>query len=48
MKQNSDITNFSLDQKDMKEIDKLHKGRRYNDPGDFCENAFGTFYPLHE
>lgn len=48
MKQNADILEFSLDDKDMERIEKLHRGRRYNDPGDFCQNAFGTFYPLHE
>ena len=22
--------------------------RRFNDPGDFCERAFGTFFPIYE
>jgi len=32
----------------MKEIDKLNKNKRYNDPGVFCEKAFGKFFPIYD
>jgi len=32
----------------MNTIAKLDKGRRFNDPGHFCEAAFNTFYPIYE
>lgn len=41
-------SNFILSEEHMKQIDGLNKDRRYNDPGHFCEVAFGTFFPIHE
>jgi D-xylose reductase len=32
----------------MQAISSLDRGRRFNDPGDFCERAFGTFFPIYE
>ena len=29
-------------------IDSLNKNRRFNDPGVFCEAAFGTFCPIYD
>ena len=29
-------------------IAALDRGRRFNDPGVFCERAFGTFFPIYE
>jgi len=26
----------------------LDQGRRFNDPGVFCERAFNTFFPIYE
>jgi D-xylose reductase len=26
----------------------LDQNRRFNDPGEFCEKAFGTFFPIYE
>lgn len=34
-------------EKDMEEISGLNKGRRFNDPGDFCE-GMGQFCPIYE
>jgi len=51
MKQNINILldeSFVLSEEHMKQIDGLNKDRRYNDPGHFCEVAFGTFFPIHE
>mmetsp|Transcript_21635 Transcript_21635/g.45172 ORF Transcript_21635/g.45172 Transcript_21635/m.45172 type:complete len:393 (-) Transcript_21635:145-1323(-) len=48
MVQNRDIFDFYLTPSDMEKIDGLNKNRRYNDPGDFCEAAFGTYCPIYE
>lgn len=48
MKENRDVFDFSLTSDDMNAIDGLNKNQRYNDPGVFCELAFGTFCPIYE
>jgi D-xylose reductase len=32
----------------MAAITALDRGRRFNDPGVFCEAAFNTFFPIYE
>jgi D-xylose reductase len=39
---------FTLSAEQMQAISALDRGRRFNDPGDFCERAFGTFFPIYE
>ena len=48
MKENRDLIGWRLNQKEMESIDGLNKNRRFNDPGVFCELAFGTFFPIYE
>lgn len=48
MVENLDITGFELTEEDMAAIAKLDQHRRFNDPGVFCELAFGTFCPIYE
>lgn len=48
MKENRNVFDFELDDSEMKAIDGLNKNRRYNDPGEFCEPAFGRFCPIYE
>ena len=48
MKENRDIFNFYLNSNDMHLVDGLNQNKRYNDPGVFCELAFGTFCPIYE
>jgi len=48
MKENLAVTNFVLSDAEMKSISALNINRRFNDPGDFCESAFGTFYPIYD
>lgn len=48
LKENIDIDNFSLSEQEMTDISALNRNRRFNDPGDFCEAAFNTFYPIYD
>ena len=46
--ENIDIFGFSLTEDEMKSLYALNQNRRFNDPGDFCEGAFNTFFPIYE
>merc|ERR1712217_478691 len=48
MRENLDLFGFSLSKEEMGSIDALNKDRRFNDPGNFCEAAFHTFFPIYE
>ncbi|MGC1275646.1 MAG: aldo/keto reductase [Planctomycetaceae bacterium] len=48
MRENAAIFDFELTEPELRSIDALDRGRRFNDPGDFCESAFNTFYPIYE
>lgn len=48
LKENISLFDFSLSDQEMLQIAELDQGRRFNDPGVFCEEAFGTFYPIYE
>ncbi len=48
LKENLDIFDFELTPEQMLSIAKLNRNHRYNDPGVFCEQAFGCFYPIYE
>ena len=48
LKENFEIWDFELSDEAMKSIAGLNRNRRFNDPGDFCEAAFNTFYPIYE
>ncbi len=48
MVENRNIFDFYLTKEDMAAIGGLNINRRYNDPGVFCEAAFGTFCPIYE
>jgi D-xylose reductase len=32
----------------MSEISALNRNQRFNDPGEFCERAFGAFHPIYD
>ena len=32
----------------MTQISALNRNRRFNDPGEFCEAAFNTFFPIFD
>lgn len=46
--ENFRIFDFALSEEEMKQIDGLNRNRRFNDPGEFCEKAFHTFYPIFD
>jgi D-xylose reductase len=48
LKENFDIFDFALSEQEMNDISALNTNRRFNDPGDFCEAAFGKFYAIYD
>jgi D-xylose reductase len=48
LKENISLYDFQLSDDEMKQIASLDRHQRYNDPGVFCEQAFGCFYPVYE
>jgi D-xylose reductase len=46
--ENRAVSDFALSAADMAAISGLDAGRRFNDPGVFCERAFNTFFPIYE
>ena len=48
LRENLALFDFELSAEEMQQIGALDRGRRFNDPGEFCEAAFGTFFPIYE
>lgn len=48
MRENLAVFDFELTGEEMQSISGLDQGRRFNDPGHFCEAAFHTFLPIYE
>jgi len=48
LSENLAIFDFELSDDDMVAISELNRNRRFNDPGTFCEQAFGRFYPIYD
>lgn len=48
MRENLAIDGIRLSDDDMAAISALNRNRRFNDPGVFCEEAFGTFNPIYD
>ena len=48
LRENLAIFDFELTAEDMQHLGTLNQNRRFNDPGDFCEKAFNTFFPIYE
>lgn len=46
--ENISIFDFQLSDDEMTQIAGLDRHQRYNDPGVFCEQAFGCYYPIYE
>ena len=48
LKENQLLFDFELNEAEMSAISALNRNRRFNDPGHFCEEAFGTFFPIYD
>lgn len=48
LRENLALFDFELTTSEMDQISALNINRRFNDPGDFCESAFNTFFPIYE
>jgi len=48
LKENMDVFDFSLSEAQMETISSLNCNRRFNDPGQFCEQAFNHFHPIYD
>lgn len=46
--ENLALFDFELSEPQMEAIDQLDRHRRFNDPGHFCEAAFGAFFPIYD
>ncbi|WP_306252988.1 aldo/keto reductase [Parvularcula sp. IMCC14364] len=48
MRENLAAQELELSVQEMEQISALNKNRRFNDPGVFCEQAFGRFHPIYD
>jgi D-xylose reductase len=48
LKENLALFDFELSAQEMSLIDSLDRHRRFNDPGDFAEAGFNTFFPIYD
>ena len=48
LRENLAIFDFELSPEEMAQLGALDQHRRFNDPGEFCEKAFNTFFPIYE
>ncbi len=48
LQENLAIFDFELSPEEMAKIDGLDRSRRFNDPAEFGEKAFNTFYPIFD
>jgi D-xylose reductase len=48
LRENQQLFDFELNEAEMAAISDLNRNRRFTDPGHFCEEAFGTFFPIYD
>ncbi|MEN7341309.1 MAG: aldo/keto reductase [Pseudomonadota bacterium] len=46
--ENLSLFDFELTDEEMQAIGALNQNRRFNDPADFCEKAFGRFHAIYD
>ena len=46
--ENLQVFDFELSDAQMQAVSALNRNRRFNDPGHFCEAAFGHFCPIYD
>jgi D-xylose reductase len=48
LQENLSLFDFELTDEQMGIISGMDRNQRFNDPGVFCEQAFGCYYPIYE
>jgi D-xylose reductase len=48
LRDNIQLFDFDLSDEEMTRLDRLDRNRRFNDPAEFGEAAFNTFYPIFD
>ncbi len=48
LRENLSLFDFELTEEQMALVSGLDRNQRFNDPGVFCEEAFGCYYPIYE
>ncbi len=48
LRENLELFDFELNEAEMAAISSLNQNRRFNDPGVFCELAFGKFHSIYD
>ncbi len=48
LKENIALFDFQLSDDEMARVAGLDMHRRFNDPGEFCESGFNTFFPIYD
>jgi D-xylose reductase len=48
LRDNIELFDFELGNGEMTRLDRLDRNRRFNDPAEFGEAAFNTFYPIFD
>ena len=48
LKENLAVFDFALSDDEMSSLNTLERGHRFNDPAEFGERAFNTFYPIFD
>lgn len=48
LRENLALFDFELSGEQMQAVSELNRNRRFNDPGDFGEAAFNTFFPIYD
>lgn len=48
LRDNIELFDFELGNSEMTRLDRLDRNRRFNDPAEFGEAAFNTFYPIFD
>jgi len=45
LRENINLFHFEMSDEEMEKMNGLNENKHYNDPGHFCEAAFGCFFP---
>ena len=48
LRENVALFDFELSDNEMDAISALNRNQRFNDPGEFCEQKFGSICPIYD